>query len=168
MNRGTTDRHAILVVGGTGKTGRRVGNDWRRAAAGACRLAIRGATVRLGRPRDLGAGTRGRRSVYVAYYPDIAFPGRRRCARLRGAGGSERQPAGWRCCPAAASQKPNAPSRLCAIPAPTWTILRSTWFMQNFSEDYMRVGATLVRGTLAGVQGVRRYLARNSPSAAKT
>ena len=29
------------------------------------------------------------------------------------------------------------PSRPCARPAPSVTILRSSWFMQNFSEDYM-------------------------------
>jgi uncharacterized protein YbjT (DUF2867 family) len=65
-----------LVLGGTGRTGRRV----------AARLAARGRPVRIGSRRgeppfdwaDPSGWRRARREVeaaYVAYYPDLAFPG---------------------------------------------------------------------------------------------
>ena len=73
----------ILVLGGTGKTGRRV----------LARLTARGVPVRIGSrsgepPFDWedratwAPALRGVTSVYISYYPDIAVPGaRRRWAR---------------------------------------------------------------------------------------
>jgi uncharacterized protein YbjT (DUF2867 family) len=127
-----------LVLGGTGKTGRRVAE----------RLAARGLPVRIGSRsgnppfewedratwapalEDVG-------SVYLTYYPDLAVPGAveatrsfaelaldrgvRRLALLSGRG------------------EPIAEEAEQAVrdTGADLTILRSTWFMQNFSEDYM-------------------------------
>src|SRR4051812_5592414 len=66
----------ILVLGGTGKTGRRVAE----------RLAARGLPARVGsrsgeppfdwEDRDTwAAALDGARAVYLSYYPDIAVPG---------------------------------------------------------------------------------------------
>src|SRR5215216_1662777 len=66
----------VLVLGGTGKTGRRV----------AARLTAGGVPVRIGSrsgeppfdwedPSTWAPALRGARSVYVSYYPDIAAPG---------------------------------------------------------------------------------------------
>jgi uncharacterized protein YbjT (DUF2867 family) len=129
---------ATLVLGGTGKTGRRV----------AQRLATLGWPVRIGSrsadppfdwedPATWASALRGVRAVYISYYPDLAVPGApetvrsfaelalgqgvRRLVLLSGRGeeGAER---GER-----AVQETGA----------DLTVLRSTWFMQNFSEDYM-------------------------------
>src|SRR5918997_150715 len=65
-----------LVLGGTGKTGRRVAE----------RLAARGLPVRVGsrsgkppfdweNPDTWPRASEGVESVYVSYYPDIAIPG---------------------------------------------------------------------------------------------
>ena len=85
-----------LVLGGTGKTGRRVAERLTRARrAGPHRLALRRAAVRLGGPRDVG-GRRSRASsaVYVSYYPDLAVPGATEAiARVRRARGRERRAA---------------------------------------------------------------------------
>ncbi|MDQ0313164.1 hypothetical protein J2S46_007720 [Kitasatospora herbaricolor] len=73
---GTAAAPVTLVIGGTGKTGRRV----------AARLTARGLPVRIGsrgaRPRfDRGdpsgreAVLEGVGAVYLTYYPDLAFPG---------------------------------------------------------------------------------------------
>jgi uncharacterized protein YbjT (DUF2867 family) len=136
--RGMSGEAATLVLGGTGKTGRRV----------AQRLATLGWPVRIGSrsadppfdwedPATWASALRGVRAVYISYYPDLAVPGApetvrsfaelalgqgvRRLVLLSGRGeeGAER---GER-----AVQETGA----------DLTVLRSTWFMQNFSEDYM-------------------------------
>ncbi|MFI6114421.1 NmrA family transcriptional regulator, partial [Kitasatospora sp. NPDC051164] len=70
------DAGVVLVVGGTGKTGRRVAD----------RLAARGYEVRVGSRsgavpfdwNDRGtweASLVGVSAAYLTYYPDLAFPG---------------------------------------------------------------------------------------------
>jgi uncharacterized protein YbjT (DUF2867 family) len=132
-----------LVVGGTGKTGRRVVK----------RLETRGLPVRVGSrsgepPFDWEDETtwapalRDVAAVYVTYYPDLAVPGApatvcsfsklavesgiRRLVLLSGRGEPEAERAEL-------SLREVVDAKADA----EWTILRSTWFMQNFSEDYM-------------------------------
>ena len=127
-----------LVLGGTGKTGRRVVE----------RLKARGLPTRVGSrsgepPFDWeGEATwepalQNVGSVYVSYYPDLAVPGSveavrsfaelavesgvRRLVLLSGRGEPE-------------AERAEAAVRDSGVDL---TILRSTWFMQNFSEDYM-------------------------------
>jgi uncharacterized protein YbjT (DUF2867 family) len=127
-----------LVLGGTGKTGRRVVE----------RLEARGVPTRIGSrsgepPFDWEdeatwePALRGVGSAYVSYYPDLAVPGSveavrsfaelavqsgvRRLVLLSGRGEPENERA----------------ERVVRDSGAEWTILRSTWFMQNFSEDYM-------------------------------
>jgi uncharacterized protein YbjT (DUF2867 family) len=141
----TTDIKETLVLGGTGKTGRRVVE----------RLQARGVPTRVGsrsgRPpfdwedRSTWAPVlEGVGSAYVSYYPDLAVPGApgtvgsfaelavrsgvRRLVLLAGRG------------------EPEAEEAEDAVRASgaDLTIVRSTWFAQNFSEDY------LVDGVRAG------------------
>ncbi len=127
-----------LVLGGTGKTGRRVVE----------RLRARGLPVRVGsrsgEPRFDWEDTAtwapaldGVGSVYLTYYPDIAVPGGvdavgsfaelavrsgvPRLALLSGRGEPEAERA----------------EHAVRDSGAALTILRSDWFMQNFSEDYM-------------------------------
>ena len=126
-----------LVLGGTGKTGRRVVD----------RLAARGLPVRIGSrsgepPFDWddratwAPALQGVESVYISYYPDIAVPGAvetvgsfaelavatgvPRLVLLSGRGEREAELAEQ-----AVLESGSDP-----------TILRSTWFNQNFSESY--------------------------------
>ena len=132
-----------LVLGGTGKTGRRVVE----------RLAARDLPTRVGSrsgepPFDWeeeatwAPALQNVGSVYVSYYPDIAVPGAvaavrsfaelavengvRRLVLLSGRGEPEAERAEL-----ALREVVDAKA------GAEWTILRSTWFMQNFSEDYM-------------------------------
>ena len=41
------------------------------------------------------------------------------------------------CSPAAARRKRRRPRTSCVPVAPTWTIVRASWFAQNFSEDFL-------------------------------
>jgi uncharacterized protein YbjT (DUF2867 family) len=126
-----------LVLGGTGKTGRRVVE----------RLRARGLAVRVGSrtgepPFDwedratwapaLGGVT----AAYVSYFPDLAVPGApaavgelaelaaelgvRRLVLLSGRGEEEAQRA----------------EGVLRAAADEWTIVRASWFSQNFSESF--------------------------------
>jgi uncharacterized protein YbjT (DUF2867 family) len=133
-----TQPPTILVLGGTGKTGRRIVE----------RLQARNLPVRVGsrsaeppfewedrstwRPAVDGVG-----AVYISYYPDLAAPGApeavrafadvavaagvRRLVLLSGRGEEEAQEA----------------EKLVQAAGADWTIVRSSWFAQNFSEDYL-------------------------------
>ncbi|GAA4197424.1 NAD(P)H-binding protein [Streptosporangium oxazolinicum] len=127
-----------MVLGGTGKTGRRVVE----------RLTARGLPVRVGsrsgkppfdweNQRTWGPALRDVTSVYVVYYPDLAFPGAvetvhsfvsravesgvRRLVLLSGRGEEE----------ARLSERTVQESGV------EWTIVRTSWFSQNFTEDYL-------------------------------
>jgi uncharacterized protein YbjT (DUF2867 family) len=132
----TTD--TTLVLGGTGKTGRRIAE----------RLQDRGIPVRIGsrsgeppfdwdKPETWAPALQGMSSAYISYYPDIAVPGAAdlvgsfanaavkngvpRLVLLTGRGEEEAEHA----------------EQAVRESGADLTIVRSTWFMQNFSEDYM-------------------------------
>ena len=134
----THDTKPTLVLGATGKTGRRIIE----------RLRARGVPTRVGSrsgqppfdwedPATWAPALEGVGSAYISYYPDLAVPGAveatrsfaelavgsgvRRLALLSGRGEPEAERA----------------ERAVRDTGADLTILRSTWFMQNFSEDYM-------------------------------
>ena len=128
----------ILVLGGTGKTGRRVVE----------RLTERGLPVRVGSrsgkpPFDWdddstwAPALEGVGAVYVSYYPDLAVPGAvgatRSFAELALSLGVSRLAL------LSGRGEPIAEQAEEAVrdTGADLTILRSTWFMQNLSEDYM-------------------------------
>jgi len=127
-----------LVLGATGKTGRRVAD----------RLDARGVPVRRGsrsgeppfdweNPATWPGALRGMDAVYVSYFPDLAVPGAveavrelseearragvRRLVLLSGRGETEAQ----------------AAEDVVTAGSTEWTIVRCAWFNQNFSEGYL-------------------------------
>jgi uncharacterized protein YbjT (DUF2867 family) len=127
-----------LVLGGTGKTGRRIAE----------RLRERGRPVRIGsRTGELpfdwnddstwARAIEGARAAYISYFPDLAAPGAasavgafaelattsgvRRLVLLAGRGEAEAQTA----------------ERAVQAAAPQATVVRASWFAQNFSEDFL-------------------------------
>ena len=155
-----TTKDTVLVLGGTGKTGRRV----------AQRLEARGVPVRIGSrsaepPFDWedrstwAPALEGMSAAYVSYYPDLAIPGAveavgafarlavergvRRLVLLSGRGEAEAEQA----------------ERAVQASGADLTIVRATWFAQNFSEDYMLRRRAGRRGRAAGgghARAVRR------------
>jgi uncharacterized protein YbjT (DUF2867 family) len=126
---------ATLILGGTGKTGRRI----------AARLTAKGRAVRIGsrsgqpafdweQPATWGPALADVEAVYISYYPDIAVPGApekikaftdmalqhgvRRLVLLSGRGETEAQHA----------------EQMLIDSGADWTILRCSWFSQNFNE----------------------------------
>src|SRR5918995_4348016 len=139
----TQETKTTLILGGTGKTGRRVVE----------RLRTLGLPVRVGSrsgepPFDWEDHTtwvpalRSVGSVYVTYYPDLAVPGSveavRSFAKLAVENGVRRLVLlSGRGEPEAERAELALREGVGAQAGAEWTILRSTWFMQNFSEDYM-------------------------------
>jgi uncharacterized protein YbjT (DUF2867 family) len=133
-----TDTKPILILGGTGKTGRRLAE----------RLTAQGVPVRIGSrsgsprfdwevPATWGPAMQGVGAIYISYYPDIAVPGAadtvgafarlavasgiNRLVLLSGRGETEAQRA----------------EEMVKASGADWTILRCAWFSQNFSEGFL-------------------------------
>jgi uncharacterized protein YbjT (DUF2867 family) len=138
MTHEAQDTKPTLVLGGTGKTGRRIIE----------RLRARGVPTRVGSrsgqppfdwedPATWGPALEGVGSAYISYYPDLAVPGAveatRSFAELAVRGGVRRLVL------LSGRGEPEAERAERAVrdTGADLTILRSTWFMQNFSEDYM-------------------------------
>ncbi len=125
----------VLVLGGTGKTGRRI----------AARLEAKGVPIRIGSRsatpsfdwnNEAGwkASLQDVEAAYISYAPDLAMPGAtdsiqafvdqakvqgvRRLVLLSGRGEAEAQ----------------ASERIVQESGLEWTIVRASWFFQNFSE----------------------------------
>jgi uncharacterized protein YbjT (DUF2867 family) len=123
----------VLVLGGTGKTGRRV----------AARLPGARAASRRGRPpfdwtdRATWEPTlAGTDAVYLSYFPDISAPGAADAvgafASLAAARGVRRLVLlSARGLPAAQEAE-----RAVAAAGAAWTVLRASWFAQNFGEEF--------------------------------
>jgi uncharacterized protein YbjT (DUF2867 family) len=132
------NKETILVLGSTGKTGSRVAN----------RLSAMGYPVRMGsRKADIpfdwrdrsnwGRIVEGVSAVYIAFQPDLAVPGSddaigtftkiavekgvKHLVLLSGRGEPEAQ----RC------------EEIVMQAGVNWTIVRASWFMQNFTESHV-------------------------------
>ncbi|QSP93911.1 NAD(P)H-binding protein [Marinobacter salinisoli] len=128
-------RQSILVVGGTGKTGKRVAEQL-KASGHQVRVGSRSAIPSFdwGNEKSWAPCLNGVTSVYITYSPDLAMPGAtdaiqafvglakrhgvNRLVLLSGRGEAEAQ----------ACEKIVQDSGL------EWTIVRASWFNQNFSE----------------------------------
>ncbi|MBZ0266733.1 NAD(P)H-binding protein [bacterium] len=124
-----------LVLGGTGKTGRRVAANL-EAKGVPVRIGSRGATPPFDWDHEAGwdACLQDVEAVYITYAPDLAIPGAtdsirafvdrakrhgvRRLVLLSGRGEAEAQ----------------ACERIVQESGIDWTIVRASWFHQNFSE----------------------------------
>ncbi|OZB95319.1 SDR family oxidoreductase [Paenibacillus sp. XY044] len=128
----------VLIVGSTGKTGRRVSEKLLQEG-----IPVRSGSRSAEQPFDWSDSStwepvlQGTRAAYITYYPDLAVPGAaqaidsfarlaveigvRRLVLLSGRGEEEAQRSEL------ALQNSGA----------DWTILRCSWFCQNFSESFL-------------------------------
>ena len=128
----------ILVIGGTGKIGSRVIQRL-QAAGHPTRCGSRSADPAFDwlDSSTWPAALEGTRTAYISYYPDLAIPGAveaideltrlalemgvRKLVLLSGRGEPEAQRA----------------EQVLQSSGADWTILRASWFMQNFSENFL-------------------------------
>lgn len=127
----------MLIIGGKGKTGRRV----------VSRLEERGVNVRIGsrsaeppfdweEPETWPAALADMEAVYVTYYPDLAFPG---VPELLAAFGARAREAGVRklvLLSGRGEEGAVASERAIQDAGLAWTVLRCNWFNQNFDESF--------------------------------
>ena len=146
LNGGMTNTNTILVIGSTGKTGKRV----------TARLIELGHDVRHGsrssatpfdweRPDTWAPALAGVTAAYVAYSPDLAAPGSceaiTELTRLASAAGLERLVL----LSGRGEEEAKRAEAVVRNSGLKWTIVRATWFAQNFSEG------NFVDDVLAGV-----------------
>ena len=153
-NEPNTPDGVTLVLGGSGKTGRRVferlqNNGYPTRSASRSSLP----SFDWNQPDDWEAVMENVTAVYISYSPDLAIPGAmdaiqrfvdladargvKRLVLLSGRGETEAQ----------------ACERIVQASQADWTIVRASWFMQNFSEgeflDMVQQGAiTLPAGDI--------------------
>jgi uncharacterized protein YbjT (DUF2867 family) len=134
----TTTNDLILVTGATGKTGRRVVEQL-RAMGCPVRIGSRSASPAFDwEDRSTWAASlRGAGSVYVSFQPDLAVPGGLETvtaffAQAVAAGVSNLVLLSGR----GEIEAEQAEDALKASGVADWTILRASWFAQNFSESF--------------------------------
>lgn len=133
-----TQNNTTLVIGGNGKTGRRIAEKLSKGGQ-PIRIASRSSDIPFDweKPDTWAAALEGCEQAYVAYYPDLAVPGAleaikslcnlarekglRKIVLLSGRGEPEAQ-----ACEFAVKESGLA-----------WTIIRCSWFNQNFSESFL-------------------------------
>lgn len=148
QNTSTATDNTTLVIGGTGKTGRRVAE----------RLTARGLPVRIGSrsgeppfvwedPGTWDAALEGVGSVYVTYYPDLSFPG---AAEAVGAFAEAAVAKGARrlvLLSGRGEEGARVSEDKLKESGAQWTVIRASWFAQNFSESFFH--GPVVAGELA-------------------
>ena len=148
----TNQANPILVIGATGKTGRRI-------AAG---LRARGFAVREGSrsapiPFDWDDETTwapaldGVQSAYVSYYPDLAIPGA--AEKITALSALARELGVGRLVLLSGRGETHAErcEEIIRNSGVDFTLLRCAWFMQNFSEGYLV--EPVMAGTIAAPAG---------------
>ncbi len=132
-----TNQSNILVIGGTGKTGRKVVDGLKQQNQNV-RIASRNASPSFewNKPETWSKALEGMDKVYIVYYPDLAVPGAyeaikgltdeakkagvKKAVLLSGKGETEAE----RC------------EQVVANSGLDYTLVRASWFSQNFSESF--------------------------------
>lgn len=131
-------KHNILVIGGTGKTGKRVAE----------RLENLNHQVRIGsrnsdpsfdwnNPATYAPALKGMDSAYITYYPDLAVPGAKEAIALLT---KEALKAGLEkvvLLSGKGEKEAEACEEIVATSGLNYTLVRASWFSQNFSESFL-------------------------------
>lgn len=127
----------ILVIGDSGKTGRRVAELLERDG-----IPHRSGTQKASVPFDWydeatwPGALEGMKSAYIVFYPDLAVPGavdimKRFVAETKHAGLEHLVLLSGR-----GEHEAEASEQLVMNSGIDWTVVRCSWFMQNFSENF--------------------------------
>ena len=134
----TQQRPSVLVLGGTGKVGRRI----------AARLTAQGVPVRIGArsaappfdwndPATWSAVLDGAQSAFISYAPDLAVPGARQAVAEFTKQAAAHGVARVVLLSGRGEEEAEAAERIVQHGPLPWTIVRCSWFAQNFSEDFL-------------------------------
>ena len=129
----------ILVIGATGKTGSRITRRLEQTGH-AVRRGSRGASIPFDweDPNTWDVALAGVRRAYVAYFPDIAEPGA--LAKVEALCGASKTAGVERLVLLSGRGERHAKlgEEVVRSSGVDFTIIRSAWFAQNFSEGYLR------------------------------
>ena len=134
----TQQRPDVLVLGGTGKVGRRI----------AARLTAQGVPARIGTrsaappfdwndPATWSAVLDGAQSAFISYAPDLAVPGAPRAVAEFTKQAAAHGVARVVLLSGRGEAEAEAAERLIRHGPLPWTIVRCSWFAQNFSENFL-------------------------------
>ena len=134
----THQQPPVLVLGGTGKVGRRI----------VARLTARQVPVRIGArsaapafdwnaPATWRGVLNGAQNVFISYAPDLAVPGASQAVAEFTAQAAAQGVARVVLLSGRGEPEAEAAERLVQDGPLPWTILRCSWFAQNFSEDFL-------------------------------
>ena len=135
MNSSTTSKELTLVLGGTGKTGRRVVE----------RLLSRGVPTRIASrttnpsfdwddPSTWDATVNGVTAAYISYAPDLAIPGATDTIRAFVERAVERGVQRLVLLSGRGEEEAQMCEHIVQRAGIEWTVVRASWFNQNFSE----------------------------------
>lgn len=125
----------VLVLGGTGKTGRRIVQ----------RLKAKGVETRIGArsaspafdwndASTWDAALKGMKAVYISYAPDLAVPGAKEAIRKFTEAAKRHGVTRLVLLSGRGEEEAQASERIVRDSGLDWTIVRASWFNQNFSE----------------------------------
>jgi uncharacterized protein YbjT (DUF2867 family) len=134
----TTQTKPTLVLGGTGKTGRRIVD----------RLTARGLPVRVGsRSASIpfawedestwAPALQDVRAAYISYFPDLAIPGAHEAVRAFAELALDRGVRRLVLLSGRGEEEAERSERAVQETGADLTVVRCAWFMQNFSEDFL-------------------------------
>ena len=138
MNSETIEAKDTLVLGATGKTGRRI----------VARLRESGRPVRKGSrrgrppfdwedPATWGPVLEGVGAAYISYYPDLSVPGAPEAVRALADAALDRDVQKLVLLSGRGEEEAQRAEQVLLDTGADVTIVRCAWFMQNFSEDFM-------------------------------
>jgi uncharacterized protein YbjT (DUF2867 family) len=133
-----TSIRPVLVTGGTGKTGRRVAA--RLAAAGVPhRIASRRGTPPFDwdDPGTWGPLLDGAGAAYIAFTPDLAFPGAKETVGAFAAEAVARGVTRLVLLSGRGEEEALATEKVVKATAADTTVVRASWFSQDFSEHFL-------------------------------
>jgi uncharacterized protein YbjT (DUF2867 family) len=124
-----------LVLGGTGKTGRRVAERLRSRGV-ATRIASRSVQPAFdwNDSSTWDAALEGVTAAYISYAPDLAVPGATESIRAFVDKAVEQGVTRMVLLSGRGEEEAQACERILQAANVEWTIVRASWFMQNFSE----------------------------------
>ena len=124
-----------LVLGGTGKTGRRVAERL-RAKGHEVRIGSRSAVPAFDWDNEAGwdAALKGVTAAYITYAPDLAMPGAPDAIRAFVERAKQRGVERLVLLSGRGEDEAQACERIVQNAGLEWTIVRASWFNQNFSE----------------------------------
>ncbi|MEQ9300086.1 MAG: NmrA family NAD(P)-binding protein [Cyclobacteriaceae bacterium] len=130
--------HNVLVIGGTGKTGRRVVEGLKQLNHNV-RIGSRGGDPAFDwdDPATYAPALKGMDRAYIVYYPDLAIPGAKDAITLLTEAALKEGLEKVVLLSGKGEAEAEACEQIVANSGLNYTLVRASWFNQNFSESFL-------------------------------